>query len=89
MEQAGITVYGAYWCPDCRRRKTFLSDRQIPYRWVNIEEDKEGEAHILRRNAGKRIIPTIEFADGSLLAEPSNAELARKLGLRTEVPRTF
>ena len=89
MEQAGITVYGAYWCPDCRRRKTFLNDRQIPYRWVNIAEDKEGEAHVLRRNAGKRIIPTIEFADGSLLAEPSNAELARKLGLRTEVPRTF
>ena len=34
-------------------------------------------------------MPAIECADGSLLAEPSNAELARKLGLRTEVPRTF
>ncbi len=30
MEQAGITASGADWRPDCRRRKTFLRDRQIP-----------------------------------------------------------
>ncbi len=89
MTAADITIYGAYWCPDCRRSKTFLGDRQIPYTWVNIEEDKAGEAYVLQRNQGKRIIPTIEFADGSLLVEPSNAELARKLGLRSAVDRKF
>ncbi len=89
MAASDITIYGAYWCPDCRRSKIFLGDRQIPYTWVNIEEDKEGEAHVLQRNNGKRIIPTIEFADGSLLVEPSNAELARKLGLRSSVARKF
>ena len=89
MTASDITIYGAYWCPDCRRSKTFLGDRQIPYTWVNIEEDKAGEAHVLQRNQGKRIIPTIEFADGSLLVEPSNAELAQKLGLRSSVNRKF
>lgn len=44
--------------------------------------DKHGEAHILQRNEGKRIIPTIEFADGSVLVEPSNAALATNLGLK-------
>ena len=38
-------------------------------------------------NDGKRIIPTIVFADGSTLVEPSNAELAAKLGLKTTASR--
>jgi len=78
-----ITIYGAYWCPDCRRSKQFLGEHQIPYKWVDIEQDKAGEAYVLQKNDGKRIIPTIEFADGSILVEPSNAELAAKLGLKT------
>ena len=83
-----ITIYGAYWCPDCRRSKQFLGEHQIPYRWVDIEQDKAGEAYVLQRNEGKRIIPTIEFADGSILVEPSNAELAAKLGLKTSASRS-
>lgn len=82
-----ITIYGAYWCPDCRRSKQFLGEHQIPYHWVDIEQDKEGEAYVLKRNDGKRIIPTIEFADGSILVEPSNAEIAAKLGLKTSASR--
>jgi hypothetical protein len=34
-------------------------------------------------NKGLRSIPTILFGDGSILVEPSNAELARKLGITT------
>jgi len=85
--KAGITVYGAYWCPDCRRSKQFLGEHQIPYNWVDIEQDKEGEAYVLKKNNGKRIIPTIEFADGAILVEPSNAEIAAKLGLKTTASR--
>lgn len=83
-----ITVYGAYWCPDCRRSKQFLGEHQTPYRWVDIEQDKAGEAYVLAKNAGKRIIPTIEFADGTLLVEPSNAALATKLGLKMTAERS-
>lgn len=87
--QAEITVFGAYWCPDCRRSKQFLGEHQIPYRWVDIEQDKDGEDYVLQKNNGKRIIPTIEFADGSIFVEPSNAELAAKLGLKTSASRRF
>jgi thioredoxin reductase (NADPH) len=38
---------------------------------------------VILTNKGKRIIPTIVFADGSFLVEPSNAELAAKLKLKT------
>ena len=87
-EATSLTIYGAHWCPDCRRSKQFLGEYQIPYNWVNIEEDKAGEQYVLRKNRGKRIIPTLEFPDGAILVEPSNAELAAKLGLKTVAKRS-
>lgn len=56
---------------------------------MDIEQDKEAEAFVLQKNNGKRIIPTIVFDDGSFLVEPSNAELAKKLGLKTEAKKTY
>jgi thioredoxin reductase (NADPH) len=88
MEKPDITVYGAHWCPDCRQSKQFLGEHQIPYAWVDIETDKAAEEFVIRTNNGKRIIPTIVFADGSFLVEPSNADLARKLGLKTSASRS-
>jgi len=55
---------------------------------VDIEADKAAEEFVIRTNNGKRIIPTIVFADGSFLVEPSNAELANKLGLKTSASRS-
>jgi hypothetical protein len=54
---------------------------------VDIEQNKDGEFFVLEKNQGKRIIPTIVFEDGSFLVEPTNAELAKKLGLTTEASR--
>ena len=87
MSNPNITIYGAYWCPDCRRSKQFLGEHQIPYHWVDIEQDPEAERFVIEKNQGKRIIPTIVFDDGSFLVEPSNAALAAKIGLRTSVDR--
>ena len=83
MPQANIVVYGAHWCPDCRRSKQFLGEHQIPYTWLDIEEDKQAEQEVIAKNQGKRIIPTIVFEDGDYLVEPTNAQLAAKLGLKT------
>ena len=89
MTDPKVTVYGAYWCPDCRRSKKFLGEQFIPFRWIDIEQDKQGEEYVLEKNNGKRIIPLIEFQDGSFLVEPTNAELAKKLGLKTEAKKIY
>lgn len=89
MAEPRVTVYGAYWCPDCRRAKKFLGEQFIPYKWVDIEQDKAGEMYVLQKNEGKRIIPTIVFEDDTFLVEPSNAELAKKLGLKTEAKKVY
>ena len=79
-----ILVYGASWCPDCRRAKKFLADQRVPYTWHDIEGDPDGVRVVQDRNDGKNIIPTIVFPDGSHLSEPSNEELAEKLGLQRQ-----
>jgi len=79
----GLTVYGATWCPDCRRAKQFLGEQRVHYTWVDIEQNLDGQALVEQANGGKRIIPTLVFPDGSILVEPSNAELAAKLGIQT------
>ena len=76
-----IRVYGASWCPDCRRAKRFLGDQRISFEWHDIEVDPDGVRTVQERNDGNNVIPTIIFPDGSHLAEPSNEELAEKIGL--------
>jgi len=66
MSSTEITVYGAHWCPDCRTSKQFLGEHQIPYNWVDIEEDPANEKFAIEKNEGKRIIPTIVFAAGDV-----------------------
>ena len=83
MEQK-LRVIGASWCPDCKRAKTFLGQHRIEFEWVAMESDPTAQEEVERINGGKRIIPTIIFPDGSILTEPSNDELAEKLGIVRE-----
>jgi thioredoxin reductase (NADPH) len=89
MTNNTITMYGTLWCGDCKRAKKFLGEQRIHYEYVDVEQDADGLALIEGINNGKQIIPTIIFPDGSVLVEPSNAELAAKLGLRTVAQRQF
>jgi thioredoxin reductase (NADPH) len=83
MSHTHLTVYGAPWCSDCKRAKKFLGEQRVHYNWVDVEQDDAGLKLVEQVNHGKRIIPTIVFDDGSTLVEPSNAQLAAKLGLQT------
>jgi thioredoxin reductase (NADPH) len=81
---AETLVYGAIWCPDCRRARKFLADQRVGYQWHDIENEPEGAKIVRDRNDGKNIIPTVIFPDGTHLSEPSNEELAEKLGLQRQ-----
>ncbi|MEI7779845.1 MAG: FAD-dependent oxidoreductase [Actinomycetes bacterium] len=79
-----IKVYGATWCPDCRRAKAFLAAHRVDYQWIDLDTHPEAVAEVEARNSGKRIIPTIIFPDGRFTAEPSNDELADLLGIKRD-----
>jgi len=85
---AEITVYGAPWCPDCKRSKKFLAEHRVPFRWVDVDEDAEGLRFVEELQKGGRAIPTIVFPEGDPLVEPSDGDLARRLGLKLEADRS-
>lgn len=82
--QNEIVVYGTVWCPDCKRAKQFFADHRITYINVDIEQDGEAMAYVEKANKGMRRVPTIVFPDESIMVEPSNAELAQKMGIQTK-----
>jgi thioredoxin reductase (NADPH) len=84
-----IRMYGTLWCSDCKRAKQFFGEQRVQYEFIDIESNPEGMRAVEEANNGKDIIPTIFFDDGSVLTEPSNAELAAKLGLQTRAEKRF
>ena len=89
VSQQNIKLYGTNWCSDCKRSKKFLGEQRVHYEFINIEEDTEGQTYVQKVQNGGLSIPTIVFDDGSFLVEPSNAELATKLGLETKAKCDF
>jgi mycoredoxin len=79
MPEGQIQVYGTKWCPDCLRVKQVFSRHKITCTWYDIEEDEQLSAFVERVNGGYKSVPTIVFPDGSILVEPDNAGLEKKL----------
>jgi glutaredoxin-like protein len=77
--QKTITIFGTWWCGDCSRTLRYFDRNQIFYKWVDIDKDEKGEEFVLSINNGMRSVPTIVFEDGSILVEPTDAELRLKL----------
>jgi mycoredoxin len=65
------------------RAKKFFAEHQVQFVNVDIEEIPDGVPFVKNLNNGMRIVPTIIFPDGEIMAEPSNTQLAEKLGLQT------
>lgn len=89
LNPSGIMVYSTIWCPDCKRAKKFFGEQRVQYTNVDIEQDSKAMEFVEKTNNGMRSIPTIVFPDGDVMVEPSNAALAKKLGLQTKAQRQF
>ena len=77
-----ILMYTTNWCPDCRRVKSFLMQRGISYREINIEDDDSAEEIVIKVNKGKRKVPTLKVGDRYFACSPFNAtQLAHELNV--------
>jgi mycoredoxin len=70
-EQSPITVFTASWCGPCWRLKQRLTDRGISFTEIDVEDDPVSAAWVAGVNEGNQIVPTVRFADGSTLTNPS------------------
>jgi thioredoxin reductase (NADPH) len=75
-----ILLYGADWCPDCRRAKAYLKENNIDFTFIDVDLDKEATAKVEAINNGKRIIPTV-IIKGKSHTNPDNSKLASVLGI--------
>jgi len=78
-ENSRVILYGADWCPDCRKSKAFLNDNKINYQFIDTELNDWAIPVIKKLNNGKRRIPTIVINDEIVLIEPENEELRAAL----------
>jgi mycoredoxin len=79
MTNAALTVYTTSWCGYCHRLMTVLKSNGIAYDAVDIEQDPAAAEFVSSVNNGNRTVPTVKFADGSTLTNPSAAEVKAKL----------
>ncbi len=70
-----IIIYGTSWCWASKRAKGIFDKNNIPYEWIDIDENEEAARKVMEVNHGNRSVPTIAFPDGSFLVEPSDSEL--------------
>jgi mycoredoxin len=74
-----LTVYGASWCPDVKRSRALLDREGVEYSYVDVEADAAAERRVRELQDGARRIPTLVWDDGTVLVEPSDAELSAHL----------
>jgi len=84
-----LKLYGADWCPDCRRAKAYLKENNVDFEFIDVDLDQEATALVEKINNGKRIIPTLTLL-GKTYTNPDNAALADLLGINaTGVVRMY
>ena len=73
------TMFTTTWCGYCRRLKSQMDRAGISYDEVNIEQVPEAAALVAKVNNGNETVPTLWFADGSTLTNPSVGQVQAKL----------
>ncbi|MEO8623939.1 MAG: FAD-dependent oxidoreductase, partial [bacterium] len=85
----GVRVVGSRWSPQSFSTRDFLSRNQVPYQWVDLEQDAEMRALITSAGDETPRLPVVFLADGTMLVAPTNSELAQKVGMQTVAVRPF
>ncbi|MEU8841195.1 FAD-dependent oxidoreductase [Streptomyces roseus] len=83
---AGFRILGSCYSPDTLRLREFAARNRLPHRWVDLEQDKEAEALLRRFAIRPEDTPVVIWKGERVLRNPSNAELARLIGLPAPSP---
>ena len=77
-----VTVIGSHRTSDnTLRLRQFLTRNAHPHEYLDVEGDAFAAAFVERFGIGAAELPVVALADGHILRNPSNLELADRLGL--------
>ena len=86
---AGLRVVGPRWQAQTHEVKDFLARNQVPYKWIDVETNRDAQTLMERFKVTAGDLPLVVFEDGSHLVKPSNSEVAQKVGLKTRTSMPF
>ncbi|MFH7323564.1 mycoredoxin [Aeromicrobium sp. JJY06] len=81
MSDASFVLYSTPWCGYCHRLKSQLQREGIEFTEVDIEQDPDSALIVEQANGGNQTVPTLVFADGTALTNPSVAQVKAQLGV--------
>ena len=73
------TMYTTTWCGYCRRLKRQLAEEGIEINEVDIDRDPAAAEYVMKVNGGFQTVPTMVFADGSTLTNPSARAVKQRM----------
>ncbi len=79
----GVRLVGHRWSARAHEIKDYLARNLVPYRWVDVEADPEASRLVEAAAVEIGRQPLLVFPDGSHLLDPTNREIAERVGLRT------
>ncbi|MCM0590730.1 MAG: FAD-dependent oxidoreductase [Gloeotrichia echinulata CP02] len=85
----GVRVVGSRWSPRLHQIKDFLARNHVPYQWLNIESDEGHRLVSYTISSDSKCQALVIFPDGSHLLEPTNIQIAEKIGLKTRPKMPF
>jgi mycoredoxin len=81
---AAVTMFTTSWCGYCVRLKKLMEREGIEFAEVDIEQDEAAADLVMQANGGNRTVPTLLFADGVALTNPSIDQVKTQLGQLSE-----
>jgi thioredoxin reductase (NADPH) len=81
-------VVGNRWSARSYEVRDFLARNQVPYRWY-LSEEPEGERLLRAAGPDGDALPVVITPDGETLADPTDGELAGRVGLSTSPSGDF
>ncbi len=74
-----VTMYTTQWCGFCKRLKAQLARVGVEMAEIDIERDEAAAQFVESVNGGNQTVPTLLFADGTTMCNPSAAQVQAKL----------
>ena len=81
---APVTMFTTQWCGYCVRLKKLMQREGIEFAEVDIENDATAAELVMQANGGNRTVPTLLFANGTALTNPSIDQVKSQLAHPSE-----
>ena len=84
-----VRVVGHRFSPAAHQTRDFLARNCVPFQWLDVERDEQARRLLARANVKASRLPLVIFSDGSKLVQPTNAQIAEKIGLKVHPEGEF